>query len=394
MENNSDERFGLGFFSPQDSGVLQIRFDTSDKLSAEDHEWLAEFLKRVSFAQSQTSFSILKESWIALNSLLKAIEDVGKTDDEAQEYWSVEHRGRRFIATVANYLSSSVMYVDSVRASASRRFGKESEEAINAINITNELYDNYIGYRICYGLRNGLLHTGALPLSISLHEDEEENAKVRITANRDQVLNAANWSKSGRKSLLTLESEFDLVPLLRDNWTGLWNLEKSRSKNQMSLIARDVPKLRGILDKSTMTEGDLPFVGRVIKVDDLTHNFTHSMLPDLNHLNRLEAAEKSGDVLDAFPGVWLQDENDGDDRGLKKVSSLRLEIARQIVLSASVEGFDSGANRLKDIVLKGPTDAMSVSLGLMEVAYILGRMCELTTGNSIYSILDNDFSLE
>jgi len=112
-----------------------------------------------------------------------------------------------------------------------KKFGKDSSEALIFNKCRSEVYDSSFAYRFFYQLRNYCQHCG-LPLedfSYVVEYDRQNKVaggKMRIQFDRDSLLNSYDSWKQVKTDLLKMEEKFELLPLLAEMITCIHHIEE------------------------------------------------------------------------------------------------------------------------------------------------------------------------
>jgi len=138
-------------------------------------------------------------------------------DDRKKYYKHHLNFNRLFL----NYLSSIRTFIDHSETFIKRKFGANSDEAIEFIKITSYYFANFFSYRFFYKLRNYAQHCG-LPLrnfnlSTQRTNDGGYLASSEITFDPHELLKTYNeWGAVVKADLAIKEKPFPLAPLLEE----------------------------------------------------------------------------------------------------------------------------------------------------------------------------------
>lgn len=125
-----------------------------------------------------------------------------------------------FSRLTLNLLGMFKSFLDHGAAALTRRYGKDSEQAVSWGRAQSAEYECSTAYRFFYNLRNYAQHVGMPPLHFSLEDQAEvEGVRIILEFDRDELL--ATYSKWSRDAKIDLQSGPEKLPLLPflDEWS-------------------------------------------------------------------------------------------------------------------------------------------------------------------------------
>jgi len=132
----------------------------------------------------------------------------------------VQHELENIFGKLDSLMSSLKGFEDRTRSLISSRYGKDSDQ----MNIFKEAlsyeFDNAFAYRFCYHLRNYSQHNGSQVGTITSKAELKGNQPISITEiilNSNYLLNSYdNWHSKIKQDLRSINSDFSLIPILRN----------------------------------------------------------------------------------------------------------------------------------------------------------------------------------
>jgi hypothetical protein len=190
--------------------------------------------------------------------------------------------------SLANWLASVRMYLESERDFILREFGSSSEQMARYRSVTGHAFDTYPGYRFTYNLRDYTQHCGIPPGSLEISADDAGQRRIELTLDRTALLNSRfSWNSHAKRLLHSWPKRVLLIPLIEETHEGLAHIERELRLILLERCGEAIPRLRGALTLVGDAEG-YPAVFQLPDGGD--GDLGYAMLPPLKALAQVEAA--------------------------------------------------------------------------------------------------------
>jgi hypothetical protein len=129
---------------------------------------------------------------------------------------------REFNRRLANFLSSAITFLDHTRHSLVGKYGKDSCEVKTFEKSCHEHYDGSLAYRLMYGLRNYIQHSGMPPWHIYVLEQNSNGPNrdgmlLSVKFDRDELLYRGDKLKRElREEIAKLSSQVDVIEFVTE----------------------------------------------------------------------------------------------------------------------------------------------------------------------------------
>ncbi|ACV78343.1 hypothetical protein [Nakamurella multipartita] len=177
--------------------------------------------------------------------------------------------GETVMGALANWLSAMRMYLDHQEL-AIKRAGNAQHEADFA-KATSAAFDQLLGYRFAYKLRNFVQHCGLPLASIELTASpvgSEFKQQATLVASRQSLLEERRvWGPVAR-DIDRLPESFDLQPLLAEAMVGIRQVEQVCFDGLLDHAVEGAPVILSKASRIVTSAGELPTAFRVVKNGD------------------------------------------------------------------------------------------------------------------------------
>lgn len=202
-----------------------IAVDMTVPITEIEYERIQDALGAISQLKPGFNFLLVGRNFLDLQSTHKFVTTIISS---GRRFASPNHAelAETIMRSTVNWLTAFRLYLDHVETELKRRFGKASAQVGRFEDATNVSFDNYLGYRFCYKLRN-YLHC-AHPLSrIEISEIDASSSpkavqRVALLLDRDNLLSISDaWGKVVRNDLAHMPKTFPLLPLAAEAMDGI-----------------------------------------------------------------------------------------------------------------------------------------------------------------------------
>jgi hypothetical protein len=199
--------------------------------------------------------------------------------------------------SLANWLASVRMYLESERDFILREFGTSSEQMARYKGVTGYAFDTYPGYRFTYNLRDYTQHCGIPPGSLEISADDAGRRRIELILDRTALLNSRfSWSSHANRLLNSWPDRVLLMPLIEETHEGLAHIERGLKLILLERCGEAIPRLRDALALVGDAEG-YPAVFQMPDGGD--GDLGYASLPPLEALAEVEAALAEDDPVGA-----------------------------------------------------------------------------------------------
>lgn len=187
-------------------------------------------------------------------------------------------------SALLNWLMAFRMFTDHAAKEISARFGSDSPELAELKRSMSEAYDDHVGYRVLFRLRNAAQHRTTPPLTITVGEQLDPSAPggraahASIGLERDLLLARYDRWSSVADELKKMPERIGLLPLVTDAMNGV-------SKPLSVLLDLDFPDLQdsvSVLEKALddlKDESGQPTVVKLTPEDGPPSTMTFQFVP-------------------------------------------------------------------------------------------------------------------
>lgn len=378
-----DEDFSgdfIGWFSARDGAVERIELGI--EISEAEYGHLARCAGCIRSAESSFSFILMRENWEALTGLVGILEGIRYGEGKRTPYRpSVRRQGWRLLSVVANFLNSVRMYTDSTLDALSALYGKTDAAYQRFEKDLSSCFDRSQGYRFSYHLRNGLQHTGALPLRISKGDGPLGSAELRLTADRDQLLLAYDWHRQVRIDLLNGPDVVDIFPLLESAWRAVVWVEHRRAGRAYAAIVDEISALRDALRSVLIPAGAYPVIIRVRPNPEGGLSTSYQDVPDEEELDALLGAIGRGAAVEYLQQIRREQDVSSEPAVTFGEGERRAyEAALPILESWHALGPEGAVHQIREVISAGPVVSGDALIGLLNIAGMVMSEVDLVFG--------------
>ena len=289
----------------------------------------------------------------------------------------------RILSALSNYLSSGRMYTDSMSDILSARYGKESTAYTGFKADLASLFEENPGYRFTYHLRNALQHVGSLPLSLRYTRSDSADERVRIVADRDQLLDAYDWHKRVRADLLSGPADVELLPLLRTGYAGYVWLERRRVRRCYQEIRDQVLELSKVVHELE-EEGSALLLMAHHDSSEKQVSLSHAVFPYAQFLDAVTRGYETDDFDQVLPRGYERPQP-----GARKdlIGGIRLDRALDLLDAQYSGGRTAAIVEIGRTIAKGPQESGNLISSLLSLSMISLLEIEMAIGESVESQL-------
>jgi hypothetical protein len=177
---------------------------------------------------------------------------------------------RRLVESVmnamVNWLTALRLYLDHTETDLKRRFSDEGPQVIRFLSACRAAYDDHLGYRFMYRLRNYVQHCGLPTCKLTIdrptgrvHPKAVQHA--RLLLDRDALLHGYKKWSTVQMDIQEMSPYFPLMPLAEDAMDGLRTVQNTNLRIEVDEALRAVPTVDAALKRlyaSTPPEAGLP----------------------------------------------------------------------------------------------------------------------------------------
>jgi len=374
----SQSRFGLFEYI---DGPAHLQLNHLTDLSDSDLKMLRRSHATLRGLQTPGTFAVLEANFEEMLGLFESLEKchLGTRPGDREFHPDSEKIISRTLTVISNYLGSTRTYLDNMSAALSASHGRDSPLWRAFKSDTNVQYDEFFEYRFSSRLRNVLIHSGRIPLSIRETLDSGRR-RVRVLSVRDELLATGDWNAKLREDLKSQGFEIDILDVLRKGFDSFPYIENRRLLRELEhsspqirdlaawLRAAGVPDMVRTAVWPLTAGGSVPlmFFNSPSDLQSLVDN------PPLSPDRGQEPARSSANQIEA----------DGPTReaNLKAIDALQ---------AAHFESTEAATARLKQVVLSGPEPAYELICGLMNITRTSMFEVGMVLGQSYESQLDS-----
>ncbi len=294
---------------------------------------------------------------------------------------SVRRQVWRVLSVVSNFLNSVRMYTDSTLDVFATLYGKTSAAFQFFKEDLSLCFERSPGYRFAYHLRNGLQHTGTLPLQVSKGDGPLGSAELRLTADRDELLQAYSWHRQVRNDLLNGPQVVDIFPLLEDAWRAVVWVEHRRAGRAFGDIVEEISALRDALRSVPIPADAYPVIIRVRANPVGGLSTSYQDIPHEEELDALLEAVTRGAAVEYLQQI-RQEQDVSSERLVTFGAGERraYEVALPILESWHALGPEAAAHEISEVIAAGPRRSSDALIGLLNVAGMVMSEVDLVFG--------------
>lgn len=382
----SAERLILGTWSETDEG-FEVR--AGSELSQTQYDTLAQDTDALDRCSTNVFFRALQDNKAAWDGLVTVLDSRRQRRPNQREFTpNGRVLGRRFLVTLANFLSAARTYFDATSSSLSANFGKDSALFQEFESSRHDQYDRMPAYRFCEQLRNAIQHTASIPLRIEVSRTDVSMTHRLVCRREELIRSDFGWKAQVKRDLAAGPEEIDIARSLDIYWGCIVVIEQQRVIRQLAHVRPAIERLSVALREAGVP-ADRPSVLlrlwsdaagatrleprpgpvplelerylRLIDEDRLDELFGSSSAPtvDESQLHRVNVTPEAESILRA----WL--------------------------LSGPTE-----ANRAIETCVRSPEAAANAVAGLVNVAGVAMSQIEVVLGLSALDMLDSFVAAE
>jgi hypothetical protein len=245
---------------------------------------------RPTFRMVERNFRQLTNLHRYYEKLFAQVKEKGRID--------TEDAGFSLVGETMNWLTAVRLFLDQ-ETEYKRRHGRQSSQVERFESARRAAYDNSLGYRFTYKLRNYAQHCG-LPLSsvqLRLPKHGESGVqRIEFHLKRDDLLRDYDEWGPVKKDLKAMAPAFTLLPLVADAMEALRTLAQEVLRIDIEYALEGVPTIRDALNRLEGRPGRRALMVFTPNRDG-TVRFNFAYLPDEESFARIEALVGSSDDL-------------------------------------------------------------------------------------------------
>lgn len=214
---------------------------------------------------------------------------------------------------LVNLLSTCRMYVDHLPQHLNVIFGDNSTQADAFQTATSEEFDQHLGYRVLYALRNYVQHSGWPIQSISHNrkridgDDGRQRRLITTAFIHTDYLVGSEFRKKTLEELQKLGQKIDIKPLVRENMASFGRLHtKVREMLQPQMPAWENALSSATDDYTTQFGGDTVGLAAVATSADGSVAESHSIFSEF--VERRKYLERRNQRLEVHLNSYISSE--------------------------------------------------------------------------------------
>ncbi|MEU6731811.1 hypothetical protein ABZ929_01165 [Streptomyces physcomitrii] len=286
---------------------------------------------------------------------------------------------RSLMAELTNWLAATRLYLENERDFILREFGKSSEEMSEYKNATSSAFDEHVGYRFLYNLRDYTQHCGIPPGRMHV-SGTRPNRNVAITLDRSRLLMARfNWSSHAKLLLEGWPEQILLMPLLEDAMAGYAAVEDRMLQIAIRRCIAVSPLLLETLRSGDLGDGN-PALFRISGgvLGGQSTDFSLRTIPVISTLEAVMSAAKDADPLESLRVREVNASPKMPTSGKR---------ASAVLSSFFVGGGQQAASETVNRILQEDGDVSSLISDLINVSTVLTHMLSQILGASPHALL-------
>jgi hypothetical protein len=221
-----DVVFNLANFSVGADSVKQIK--GMAELNANQYRTLLDHLNRFDRIELRQMYHATVNNFGKLHALSSFYAQLFRQSRDRKQI-DIRKAGFEYTTCLLNWMNSVKIFVDHELARYARLYGKKSVELSTFKAATRQEFDENLGYRFMYKLRNYATHCG-LPIgSVTLGSGPDRSSQtISFSLNRDSLLNDFNqWGPIVKSDLEQMAEDFEIFPLVRECMDSIHSIMKT-----------------------------------------------------------------------------------------------------------------------------------------------------------------------
>jgi len=244
----------------EDQRITRVR-----DLSVEEHDELKKASSRLmQHFNDQHPLAIVALNYEDLQNQLQRLAREYEADP-SMSWIRMEMMGLTINRHILNFLSAARMFLDHSEYNLKRRHGQASNRLERFKNACSSAYDTQFSYRFMYELRNYSQHCdmplGNLQLQSQKREEDSQTVEhsLRISFDRDKLLQEYDWKAELRAEIQNLPKEFEINSHIHQMMNCLVKINLTLLEDDLKELDESVEVIDN-LTKSIKGIGGRPFV--------------------------------------------------------------------------------------------------------------------------------------